>query len=305
MLPSKPVSGAPARMSAKGMGELIESARQGQRNRRGGPPVPPTNTDHDEVLVKNTTGEAVDRCGILTLDGVLIEPEDNEAEFVNKPVFLGVKPADGDTLWCVLKQPLRDGAIGRAVVSGVTAVRLEINGEEDTHVEPRDDDVSQLRSSGEGVAEILWKEAGSGEDKWALIRFGSTGGKCDEVHQLFIEGTPTTGNFDLQYALDADPDDMTGPVTDTITIPYDADQDDVKTAFAAHSVLADLITGGASIDDFIVVTPGQLPSTSIEIVWIGIFAGRAILFVSVNSAGLDSGKAKIRRMSSANWQGYL
>lgn len=134
-----------------------------------------------------------------------------------------------------------------------------------------------------------------------------SGGTCHEVDEYWIDyEVPTTGDAEIQIALDRDPDDMTGPVTDTITVDWDATADDFKTAFADHSEISPV--GGTPPDDVdseIVVFGGPFPSQPIYVLWKGIFAGRSIAFPSLNSSGLDAGTLRMRKVSSADWQGYV
>lgn len=141
---------------------------------------------------------------------------------------------------------------------------------------------------------------------WIIKDLSTPGGTCDEVDEYWIDyAVPTTGDAEIQLALDRDPDDMTGPVTDTITVDWDATASDVRAAFAAHSEISDV--GGTPPDDVdseIHVFGGPFPSQPIYVLWKGIFAGRAIAFPSLNSAGLDAGTLRMRKVSSANWRGY-
>ena len=62
--------------------------------------------------------------------------------------------------------------IGVAVISGVCPVRLDIEEESDTFAEIEHEETGFLKSGGSGSATILWKEPGTGADKWAVVRLG-------------------------------------------------------------------------------------------------------------------------------------
>jgi len=122
------------------------------------------------VLVRNETGDDVDRFAVLGLDAVLYTPEDNEQSFINQPVMKGVAPtaADHAGKFIILLEPAKDGAIVRGLVQGVAPVKLNVLREDHAFADVVDD--GRLSSAPEGAAQILWKEDGTGEDKWALVR---------------------------------------------------------------------------------------------------------------------------------------
>lgn len=275
-----------------------------------------TGKDQTRVLVRNDTGAdiTVDH-GIVGIGDSLIDPFDAESpqETYWMPQISGEEPSteDHEGKFAILCGAVKQNQYVEAIVAGTTWVRVLVNDTGDDFAEMEDGEVEYLKTATGGGCQILFLGADEREDeeeediRWALVRFGSTGGSCHEVHQLFIDyAVPTTGDATLTLELDDDTSDEVGPVSDVITIPYDATKEEVRDAYAEHSVLAALITGGGDIDDYIQVWGGPFPSQPIYVRWIGGFSGRAIGPGSPNSTGLDTGTFRVFQVSSADWTGY-
>lgn len=184
---------------------MIDSQRTGANTGRA-------NTD-GTVLIRNDSGGDEDRFHVLGLGDVIITPTDNEGSFTAGPVFSGVTPtAEHAGTFAVLMEPLKSGVIGRARVSGHCVARVD--------VQDADDDrcgavvgSGVLESNTDGAAQILWKEAGTGE-KWAVVRFGGggAGGCCPPTFRVKIQ------------AAECDP--LTGEV---VTTPPGPEADEVQT----------------------------------------------------------------------------
>ena len=127
------------------------------------------------VKVKNSSGADRGRFEILGIDRPIFTPTDNLETFQNEVTLVGVTP-DGEKhlgRFCVLLEPLKADAIGLAVIAGVCPVRVNVHEESDTFAEIKDGEATQLKSGGSGSATILWKESGTGENKWAVVRLGN------------------------------------------------------------------------------------------------------------------------------------
>ncbi len=123
------------------------------------------------VLVNNDSGYDRGRFDVLGIDGVAIEASANLEEFQNRIVLSGATPTASDHTgrFVVLLEPIAAGAIGKAVVSGVCPVQVDVQKEEDQWADVKDDDATALKSGSFGGAAILWKESGTGA-KWAVVR---------------------------------------------------------------------------------------------------------------------------------------
>jgi hypothetical protein len=65
-------------------------------------------------------------------------------------------------------EPIKSGAIGRAACGGVFACKVNVTNEAHKFAKAKDGDRTQLQSASCGVLQLLWKEGGTGANKWAL-----------------------------------------------------------------------------------------------------------------------------------------
>lgn len=147
---------------------------QGERIAAEGPvdAEPP----YTPILVKNATTGVVSRWGVLSVAGVVFTPAGSTGaatrQFQDQPVLSGGLPTGGNA-FVVAVEPIKAGALGRCAVAGVVQARINILSASDTFAKARDGDLTQLESASSGDATILWKESGTGANKWALVRFGA------------------------------------------------------------------------------------------------------------------------------------
>ena len=125
------------------------------------------------VLIRNDSGADVGRFGVLGISGVDINPTasaEAAAQFAERPVLTGATPttASYSEQFCVTIEPIADGAIGRAAVSGVFACKVNVTDADHKYADVKNLDATQLASTSCGVCQLLWKESGTGENKWAL-----------------------------------------------------------------------------------------------------------------------------------------
>lgn len=131
----------------------------------------------DIVLVKNASGAAVSRFGVLGISGVIFTPSDSLAAFQNQVAFTGVTPS-GDShkgKFLVCLDPLNAGEVGRAWISGVCQCRVLVTDADHQFCEATAGDSTQLKSSKSGSARILYKPAGTGS-LWCTVRLGNAAG---------------------------------------------------------------------------------------------------------------------------------
>jgi hypothetical protein len=87
------------------------------------------------------------------------------------PVLSAGVPNNNTQSLCVALEPIESGKIGRVAVDGVVPVKLDIVNE--NHKFARcTTSTSQMTTDWGGPALILWKESGTGSDKWGLVRIG-------------------------------------------------------------------------------------------------------------------------------------
>jgi hypothetical protein len=154
-------------------------------------PVPYT-----PILAKNNTTGAVRRWGVLSVAGVVFTPSgatgNATQQFQDQPVLSGGLPTGGSA-FVVAVEPIAAGKIGRVAVAGVVQAKINVVSAGDTFATAKDGDLTQLTSSSSGEATILWKESGTGTGKWALVRFGGSGGSAGGSRLGKVTGTWTKG----------------------------------------------------------------------------------------------------------------
>jgi hypothetical protein len=169
--------GQPLSIPAAAYNAFVDAAfayRQTQVAINAGP-VPLLPAEQTAVFVKNDSGGDVPRFGVLGLDAPLISPADNELEFAARVTFRGVLPsASTRGRFAVLQEPLAQGRIGRAVISGVTIGRIAVAGAD---VDFRWADIkaastAALQPDPDGAAQILWLESRVEGEHWAIVRLG-------------------------------------------------------------------------------------------------------------------------------------
>ena len=127
------------------------------------------------VLIENASGSDQDRCDVLGIDSVVITSADNVAEFKSRPVLSCITPAaDYHTgKFVVLYEPIANGKLGYAWVTGVCPVQLQSIQPEHLYADITDADTSKLTSHVAGGARILWRADDDGMG-WALVQLGET-----------------------------------------------------------------------------------------------------------------------------------
>ena len=184
----KVIAGSPLQISARAWSVLMEMAQWYLSARSSGAGLGGVNQSAGIVSVRNDTGGDLDRFSVVGVSEPIIGSTDHLQRFKNRVTLVGVTPADPDHLgrFAVLQEPLADGKIGRAVISGVTPVRLNLV-DADFHksADIEDGETAQLKSAQCGAATILWasgdegsssssgSSSSGGEGGWAVVRLGN------------------------------------------------------------------------------------------------------------------------------------
>jgi hypothetical protein len=129
------------------------------------------------VRVKNASGADVARFGVLGIDQPLFSPAANVEEFKNRVVLQCSTPtiASHTGKFVIAAEPIANDQIGTAFIAGVCAANVEITAETDAYADVKAS-ATELKTGSSGIAQILWKESGTGTGKWAIVRFGGSGG---------------------------------------------------------------------------------------------------------------------------------
>jgi hypothetical protein len=122
------------------------------------------------VIVRNQSGSALDQFAVVELGNVIIGPSDNEQEFRSRTTFDVTTPAEEPGTMAILQEPIAAGGTGRAMLFGVTPVRLDVTDETHEYAEVTPSEPGYLTSAATGDARVLYKEDGTGE-VWAVVYF--------------------------------------------------------------------------------------------------------------------------------------
>lgn len=179
--------GDPLRIPAETFNTFIDAAKDFRSRtqnlaRRGQPDV----LQSGIILVKNGTANDLGRFHVLGIERPIFTPADSLFSFQDQIAVIGVTPNEDHHLgrFLVLQEPLRAGMIGRACVSGVTPVRLNVLDEAHEWADIEDGETDSLKTDTAGSAFILWKEPPTGGYggygygyygglRWALVRLSN------------------------------------------------------------------------------------------------------------------------------------
>jgi len=205
----KVFSGQPLDIPAPTYNDMVEAAKADRARKlsaSGGRSeyMPP---DTDVILVQNDSGADRERFDILGIDDVVITPTENAEEFKSRVALSGIEPVPNTHLgrFVVLLEPIADGKLGRACISGVCPCQIDVidAGHKYADINPDSGDRFRAASRQFGGAEILWKESGTGT-KWAVLRLGSTTlfRRFELKTALAIGGTATAHPLDWSGVAD-------------------------------------------------------------------------------------------------------
>lgn len=171
-----------------------KSVIRGQRDQPG-----PLESSFDPVVIEvnNASGSDVARAGVLGIDVPSILPSSDADRFASRVLVDGKTPATASHIgkFVVLIEPIKDGSVGRAVISGVVPVTLVLTTAGDEWAEIDDGSAAHLKSGPTGSAQIMWKESNTPGTMWALVRIGNVaGGKLSSPPTV---GASTTGDTAL------------------------------------------------------------------------------------------------------------
>lgn len=162
------------------------------------------------ILCRNGSGSDVARWGVLAISGLAVPPSGATGQatstFQEQPIVIGTTPtASTNDSYVIAIEPIKAAAIGRVAVDGVVQCKLDVKNAADMTAGPKANSRAELQTGG-GNAAILWKESGTGIDKWGLVRIGGRGVKLGTISATWTkggtatvteqngDGTPRTGN---------------------------------------------------------------------------------------------------------------
>lgn len=151
--------------SARTLNAMMDAAAHWQRNSfaSGGSPIV-DGLRPGEVWLRNDCGEDRDLFEVLGLDGFLVTETQNASEFKFNVAFKGAIPdrSTHTSRFVVLQEPIKDGAIGRAMLCGYTPCLVQVAHPQLEYADITNDDATKLSSAGHGSARIIIAPASSG-----------------------------------------------------------------------------------------------------------------------------------------------
>ena len=178
----KPRSGDPLVISADAYGTFLDMA-QAFRGGMLGNSVPAGQPvfDSGTVKVRNDSSKTA-RWSVCGLGNPLFDPDSKPAAFQQAPVLLAVDPVDdckGNL--CVFLEPIAQGKIGPARVSGRCLVQLDNRDDDDGHerlwmryADVHDESVLLMPC---GSLKVLWCQQEKSAEAWAVVCAGPIGGQ--------------------------------------------------------------------------------------------------------------------------------
>jgi len=127
------------------------------------------------LSIKNTEITEVPRGGVLGIDGVVFDADDDENTFAGLPLTLkGAKPTKAIHAGRIgiALAPIEQDKIRKCVVMGWVQAKVDIKNANDRLADIVDDDVTKLVSGSSGIPMIPC-QSGLGE-KWAIVLLGGS-----------------------------------------------------------------------------------------------------------------------------------
>lgn len=129
----------------------------------------------EPIDVRNDTGAYITSGSILGLGDLVITPTDDTLSWQSQVVLEADLPAwPGSKYIAVSQETIAPDAVGKAVISGLAWVKVEItNSGLPKYARPIADDITKLQLDWWGPCKIVAREAGTSGTKWALVEIGS------------------------------------------------------------------------------------------------------------------------------------
>jgi len=208
-------SGEPLNIPAAAYNAFIDAALANRRNENAiGREPKQSQRDRSVVSIRNDSGIDAPRFGVLGVDGSLFVA--SAAGFTTQNPLIGVAPIEPTSRdaghfgrFVITTAPIKAGAVGKALVSGVCPVMLDVESEtpEPLFADIADGQIDRLNPSSSGAATIFWREGGTGV-QWSIVRLGE--GQKGPVFPITLTqvggsagdaSNPTTWTYDVVGAL--------------------------------------------------------------------------------------------------------
>jgi len=167
-------TGQPFRMSAGDFNAFVDAAASHRRRAHdlAGKPAA-RDTKPGIIAVRNVSGADQPQFSVMALGHAVITPTENEKEFLYRPTInADVAQVEGEGI-CIIQEPVKAGALGKAMVFGVSPVLVDVVDEEHKYAKALAGEAGYMASASSGIARIIYAEPGTGMG-WALVHFPAT-----------------------------------------------------------------------------------------------------------------------------------
>lgn len=180
------------------------------------------------ALVRNAGNAQLPAYSPVVLTNLAVKPDaDTGAPLIgNTPAFDAEKPSASNLTKpaAVLLEPLAAGKVGRAILCGVTPVRVTISAATDEFAGV--DATGELLTAPTGAFRLLWKDTGTGANKWAVAQFPYATGGGGEIRLMQVVSVNTgahtvaTKSIVLKSDLTQTPNFTVSDSESAVTYPY-------------------------------------------------------------------------------------
>ena len=188
-LSAKPGRGDPIRPSAQAMGSMMDAAAD-LRNHlfdQGGPSLPAA-LRGGCVFVQNQTGSLANQFDVCAITGTALTPAAGD-DARNVMLTVNVPGSGDEQRLCVLQEPIASGAVGIAMISGLTPVN--VTGADSDGTAAVTAGQPYLTAGNGGAAQILWSASGT-DLRLAVVRLPTAKGPSASQACWSVATVPVT-----------------------------------------------------------------------------------------------------------------
>jgi len=143
------------------------------------------------VIVRNQSGADRAQFDVMGISGVVVSPSQNYIEFANRFCFNAVLPTASHTSkFVVLQEPIKNGAMGEALIVGVTPVYITRPSGDSSDFAGVNSGQTILQTGLQG-AQIIWEDSFTGTNAHlAVVRMPSGGAASSPTNIVIVNRVP-------------------------------------------------------------------------------------------------------------------
>jgi hypothetical protein len=154
-------------------------------------------------FIRNDSGAAVERFGLLGISGVVVDQTETETEFFNRPVFTGVAPdldVHGTGQVAVIQRAASAGAVVECRTFGTTPILVALpDAAAYDSALPITGDTEKAAGALDGFIQLAYPISGGPGDVWGVanLQLGKPAIYVGEATETILGGPAVTTNVDL------------------------------------------------------------------------------------------------------------